>query len=325
MSDTNSKGGKKNTEKIQIVEIGTHGSLSGVYPKDGQTNHDRKDPSELPREESSILVKEPIFVLEDNDSGLTSELQIERSETGLEAQLTELKTQVDHLQQNAKKDALTNDQAELLKKYIALKETEVRDVREQQKQYRSFVKKLSQQLESLTQRNRELLTNLENTKRREESLRRDLQNTKERHEGELLLQKNDYEDRLSRYGNVKSEANQLEQRQQEWKEKVKEDLRRIKLKEKELENKYELLKRDTQALLDSKDKHVLELKKKKDALDFELEAFEERLRKANTVLSSIASKKHKLLDTLRLVMTLLEQIDAEADLASIEEESKKAG
>lgn len=305
MSDTNSKNGKKDL--------------------DIKTNHDKRDPSELAgSDESSIQLKEPVFILDENEAGLTSELQIERSETGLEAQITELKSQVDLLQKTTKKDPLTTDQAELLRKYIALKETEVRDVREQQKQYRSFVKKLTSQVETLTNRNRENLTNLENTKRREESLRRDIQNLKERHEGEIQLLKNDLDDKMQRFGNVKSEASHLEQRQQEWKEKVKEDLRRIKLKEKELENKYELLKRDTQALLDSKDKHVLELKHKNDALDFELESFEERLRNANTILASISSKKNKLIDTLRLVMTLLEQVDAEPDY-SADTERKKAG
>lgn len=324
MSDTNSKGGKKDTDKIQIIEVGTHGSVSNVYDKDQKTNHEKRDPSKAPEiPESSIQMKEPVFIL-DEESGLTSELQIERSETGLEAQITELKSQVDLLQKTSKKDSLTNDQADLLRKYIALKETEVRDMKEQQRQYRSFVKKLSQQVESLTIKNRELLTNLEATKRREDTLRRDIQNLKERHEGELSLLKNDMEDKVARYGNVKSEANQLEQRQQEWKEKVKEDLRRIKLKEKELENKYELLKRDTQALLDSKDKHVLELKKKNDALDFELESYEERLRRANTVLSSISSKKHKLIETLKIVMSLLEDVDSETEL-SVDSDRKKAG
>jgi len=46
----------------------------------------------------------------------------------------------------------------------------------------------------------------------------------------------------------------IKRSREEWRDKIKEDLKRIKLKERELENKYELLKRDTQALLDSKDK-----------------------------------------------------------------------
>lgn len=319
MSDTNSKNGKKDTDKIQIIKMGTHGSVSNVYQTGDKTNHDKKEPSS-----ESLSEQNPDAVFTLDEAGLTCELQIERCETGLEAQITELKSQVDVLQASSKKDALTHDQADLLRKYIALKETEVRDIREQQKQYRAFVKKLSVQVESLNGKNRDLLTNLENTKRREESLRNDIQELKEKHEGEILLQKNDYEEKISRLGNVKSEASQLAQRQEEWKEKVKEDLKRIKLKEKELENKYELLKRDTQALLDSKDKHVLELKRKNDALDFELESFEERLRKANSVLSSIGSKKNKLLETLRIVMTLLEEVDSEPEISS-DGERKKAG
>ena len=136
--------------------------------------------------------------------------------------------------------------------------------------------------------------------------------------------KSDYEERLHKSGNFEAQADDLVKRREEWREKLREDLKRIKLKERELENKYELLKRDTQALLDSKDKHVLELKKKNDALELELEGLEERLRRGNTVLGSIDSKKKRLVETMRLAISLLEEIDRTDPLADDDEE-RKAG
>ena len=111
---------------------------------------------------------------------------------------------------------------------------------------------------------------------------------------------------------ARQEANELEGKKEAWQEKVKEDLKRIKLKERELENRYELLRRDTQALLDSKDKHVLELKSKNDALELELDSIEDRLRTASAVLGAVEAKKNRVLETLRLLTGLVEALTAEA-------------
>ena len=46
-----------------------------------------------------------------------------------------------------------------------------------------------------------------------------------------------------------------------------------------------------QALLDSKDRHVLELKKKSDALELEQETLEDRLRNSNSVLQVLSTPK----------------------------------
>ena len=118
-------------------------------------------------------------------------------------------------------------------------------------------------------------------------------------------------------------ADDLARKQETWKEQVREDLKRIKHKERELENKYELLKRDMQALLDSKDKHVLELKKKNDALELELESFDERLRRMNSQVAGIDAKKRRLIETLRLALSLLEEIDkVDLDISDLTDRKK---
>ena len=116
---------------------------------------------------------------------------------------------------------------------------------------------------------------------------------KAKFEQEIAIVKNDSNEKLKRVEDFEVQVHDLNLKKEEWKERIREDLRRIKLKEKELENKYELLKRDTQALLDSKDKHLLELKSKNDAFELEMEALEERLRKSNTALNSVDAKKQR--------------------------------
>lgn len=210
-------------------------------------------------------------------------------------------------------ETASTDQMELLKRYITLKETEVIDLKEQVKQFQSFLTKLSLESDNLTQKNRELLIELEHAKKHEEILKSELIEQKQKFEQESAIIRNDSEEKLKKVHEFELQMNDLNLKKEEWKERVREDLKRIKLKEKELENKYELLKRDTQALLDSKDKHLLELKNKNDAFELELEALEERLRKSNTALNNIDAKKQRLVETMKLAITLLEDIDSDSD------------
>ncbi|NBT58619.1 hypothetical protein EBT16_07530 [bacterium] len=101
-------------------------------------------------------------------------------------------------------------------------------------------------------------------------------------------------------------------------------MKRIKLKERELENKYDLLRNDTQTLLDSKDKQLLDLKKKVDALNLELEQFDDRLRESANLLNGVGAKKRRLIETLKLAISLLEDIDKET-MSIAPDPERKAG
>jgi len=229
---------------------------------------------------------------------------------GLEVQLDLLKDQVASLSKMSEGDRISGNQVEILKKYLALKESEVRDLRDQQEQYQSVLRKLSSQVDTLQRNNRDLVTEMDVSKRHEKKTRDDVRDVKTRYQDEMAVLKADYEERLRSSGNYDAQAEDLHRKKEEWKDKVREELKRVKLKEKELETKHELLRRDTQALLDSKDKHLLELTKKSDALEMEMEALEDRLRRSNVVLSAIDSRKKRLIETMRLAIALLESIDS---------------
>jgi hypothetical protein len=332
---------------LQFFKIDPDGKLIPAGEKSGITSAQRTGKSGTqrpPLEEKSegtkppdqtgsrFLRSEPVFTLDEDMSRLIPiEKDTSRSQSKVESENLDesqstslpefpqqsplgeeielLKPQIENISRLPDAQDLTSDQTDVLRKYISLKEAEVRDLRDQHRQYQTFLKKVSGQVEQLSRRNREMVTDLEAVKRREDGYRSELREQKARHEEEVQLLKSDYEEKLRKSGNYEAQVDNFMQKREEWREKVREDLKRIKLKERELENKYELLKRDTQALLDSKDKHVLELKKKNDALELELEALEERLRRANTILSGIDAKKRRLLETLKLTTSLLEEID----------------
>jgi len=307
MSDQGPK--NKNTDsKIKFFKIDPEGDIAPAFPKDG----------DIPVEPSQLDTLREL-----TGSFPNINLNLPPADSGRSEAIEELKPQVEDISNLPDDARLSTDQADVLKKYIAVKESEVRDLSDQHRQYEGFLKKITSQLETQTNRNRDLLSEMEVLRRREEHARAELKELRERHEDDVVRLKSDFEEKIRLSGGYEEQVEELHRKREEWKEKVKEDLKRIKLKERELENKYELLKRDMQALLESKDKHVLELKKKNDALELEMESLEDRLRQGNSVLGSIDSKKKRLIETMRLAITLLEDIDRSVD--ADDDQSRKAG
>ncbi len=314
MSDHDSKKkGSKGSPKDSLVSDGSRSyrqepDIAPIFPT-----------IEVP-ENTDVERLEPVFTLELEPSESSfSHSHIEVSK--IQKELSLIQPQVDDFNKLPTGEDVTSDQAEVLRKYIALKESESRDLKEQQKQYQNYVRKMTAQMRSLTNKSHDLVSELETLKRRDESSRLEAREIEKRYREEIVRMKNEFEEAQRRTGNVSAEYQELQRRREEWKDKVREDLKRIKLKERELENKYELLKRDTQALLDSKDKHVIELKRKNDALELEMESLEERLRNATLSVSAVQAKKRRLIETLRLAISLLEQMDQ----VELPDDEKKAG
>lgn len=307
VSDKTNKNKGTNFSRTYRKEPG--GGVSPVTPK----------PSS--KTESSLSPMEPVFELElEMPESSFSQSQAEVSQ--IQHQLSQIQPQIDNFSKLEKGKEVSGNQVEVLRKYIALKENESQDLKEQQKQYQAYVRKLTAQIQALNGKLQDHVAELENLKRRDESSRLEAREIEKRYREDMLRQKNEYEDRIRRSGNVSQEYKELERDREEWKDKVREDLKRIKLKERELENKYELLKRDTQALLDSKDKHVLELKRKNDALELEMESLEERLRNATLSVSAVEAKKRRLIETMRLAISLLEEMN---QMEASENPRKKSG
>lgn len=220
------------------------------------------------------------------------------------------------------KPELPKDQSfETLRNYISLKEKEVADLKEQQKQYQNVVIKLKRTQGELSQSNLRLKEDLELARANEQLIKKEMLNLREKHENEIAILKNDFDQQKTQNSNFQEQVQELNRQKNIWREKISEDLKKIKIKEKELENRYELLKRDTETLLDSKDQQILDLKKKIDAFELELESLEERLRSEHAIINSIDGKKRRLIETLKLAISLLEQLDSSKDIS----EERKTG
>lgn len=87
---------------------------------------------------------------------------------------------------------------------------------------------------------------------------------------------------------------------------LKSDFRKIRVREKELENRIELIRAEQTALLRSKDEYILELKRKVDHLESEIENYRMKILEFNKTLDSKQDQFKKALRALRLAFTSLE-------------------
>ena len=74
------------------------------------------------------------------------------------------------------------------------------------------------------------------------------------------------------------------------KERVRVDIRRIRVREKELENQLEILKKDSAALLIARDEKIVELKRKLDLLEFNMELIQEQYNKERHVSEELRNR-----------------------------------
>lgn len=91
------------------------------------------------------------------------------------------------------------------------------------------------------------------------------------------------------------------------KERVRLDLRRIRVREKELENQLEILKKDSTALLVARDEKIVELKRKIDLLEFNMELVQEQYGKERNLTDALRQKLKEAAGAVKRAGGLLDQ------------------
>lgn len=122
---------------------------------------------------------------------------------------------------------------------------------------------------------------------------------------------------------AKQKLEKTEREHQELRERVKRDIQQIRVKEKELEAKLEIVKRDSETLLSSKDKKLLEMKRRIDALEYEMESLSAREGDAQKKIQIWKDRIDRVLRALKLSTDLLEsdtEIEIESSIRKLEEE-----
>jgi chromosome segregation ATPase len=114
------------------------------------------------------------------------------------------------------------------------------------------------------------------------------------------------EAQLNRAAIIEEKYDKLAKHHEEMKAKVRRDIRKIRIREKELSNKLEMMKNDSETLLTAKDKKILQLKQQIDNLEFEIETLKEKAENLQELARENEEKAERVVKALRLSTSLLE-------------------
>ena len=84
------------------------------------------------------------------------------------------------------------------------------------------------------------------------------------------------------------------------------DVKKVQMRERELEQKLELLKSDAETQIRNRDLKILELKRKIDAMEFDMESISQQEKKSVESRFELEDKLDKAIKTLRNAITVLE-------------------
>lgn len=165
---------------------------------------------------------------------------------------------------------------------------------------------LEKEIERLRQENDEILTASEIIKNKSEeltikvsNLEKENQELKSEFKNENSILKGSLVFKDSENAKLQDKIDELELR-------VKNDFKKIRIRERELENRLELMRVEKQAVIKSKDELLLELQRKNDISKSELETYRNKVQELNKTIESYQNQIKITVRTLRLALSHVE-------------------
>jgi len=171
------------------------------------------------------------------------------------------------------------------------------------------IQELEKERDQLRDQNEQLLTATETLQRKLAEARALLDNNST-HSGEKIeILEEEKAVLRARLQSRESEIADLKKENEELKLRFQSDLRKVRVRERELENRLELLRAEQSAVARAKDESLLSLRQKMDQLEYELENFRAKASEMNSELDENHERNHRMVKALRLALSMLEGAD----------------
>jgi hypothetical protein len=102
------------------------------------------------------------------------------------------------------------------------------------------------------------------------------------------------------------QVNQASQEIERLKDRVRSDIRKIRVRERELENQLEMSKKDTEVVLGAREGKIVELKRKIDLLEFNMDLLQDRFNRERESNNKLREKLGKAAQVVRVAEGLLD-------------------
>ena len=121
----------------------------------------------------------------------------------------------------------------------------------------------------------------------------------------------DYQIKLAHKEMLESGYRDMQHRLQEFKKRIRDEVKIVRKHEQELEHKLQILHADTDLLIKSKDERILELTKKIEELYDQVGRLNDRIRRSEETVVGQSDRQTRVLKALRLASSLLEEPEQE--------------
>lgn len=214
----------------------------------------------------------------------------------------------------------SND-VETLKKYLTMREQDVSVLTAQLTYAKEELSKCEDTIRRMTLQNEDLFHQINDLKQRVSSQEQELQHAGKSMEGEVDQLRFEVKSKIDRIKFLEDRLNDSAQQYEKLKERVRLDIRKIRVREKELESKLEILKKDSETLISARENKILELKRKIDLLEFNYDTLQDK----NELEKENVRKSYEKIERIHKVLKLaLGIIEAEGDQPTTEPEYDKA-
>jgi chromosome segregation ATPase len=204
---------------------------------------------------------------------------------------------------------------EVLKKYLSLREQDVATLSNQLQLARSQIESLESDLQTERINFKELDLKQSELNRRLTQLSSEQGVATETYQAEINDLKFKLKVRADKAKILEINVREALEEKEKIKERVRQDIRKIRLRERELENRLEILKKDSESLISSRENKIIELKRKIDLMDFNMDLLQDQLSKEKESHQKLKDKIGKASQAMKLAGGFLQENKSFNDLS----------
>ncbi len=183
----------------------------------------------------------------------------------------------------------------------------------------SKVNSLEKQIDTLKSENEVLSASAIVLKKKYEEMTAKFESLLEEQRAKITILTEDLEHKSHVIGELEKKNHKIQSSNEEFKLLVDDKLQQVRVKERELQNRLEILQHEGDVVITSKDETILDLKKQMDQMNFELDSYKAQSKDLNQQIQNLKDQIRRGAKALRAALGALEQENIKI------EELKKTG
>lgn len=196
--------------------------------------------------------------------------------------------------------------AETLKRYLLLREQDVAVLSAQLRAAQQQVTALESGMRQERAKNADLTHKLADTQRKVDDFEKNEAIKIEGFQSEINELKFQLKAKADKGRLLEIQVREATEEMERLKDRVRSDIRKIRVREKELENRLEIMKKDSEALIGARENKIIDLKRKLDLLEFNMDLLQDQFAKERENSTKLREKVAKAAQVVRVAGGLLE-------------------